>query len=239
MNASQGVAIYPEVVYGNPLQAQHVVRWILYFPGVNGGLPASYHQPSDLVACYGMQYCKGFDPARFYLLDVQTVDNYWDFYLQLPAVETRQGTVVFKGKAKWRNYTRASGVPPLPDTITNVVDMDHTVLKRERLELFARAEMFVSYDLATYRNVEAALTGAISVVMPMEGVSREQWRAESLPEFRYGVAYGFDDVPYALETVHLLKPHLVALEVQHDAGVRHFAQVVGQRFVAGRVLGNP
>lgn len=226
--------IYPESIHGNPLQAQHVVRWLLYFPGGNGGPSAGQYSPSELLACFGMQYCLDFDPARFDLLEVQPMDNYWDFYLQLPAVEIRNGTVVYSGKSNWRNYTRGGVFPPLPDTITNVVDMHHDVRKRERMERFARAEMFVTYDLATYRNVEAALTGAISVVIPMEGVSKEQWRAESIPEFRYGIAYGFDDIPYALETIHLMQPHLRALEAQHEAGVRNFAQVAGQRFVAGR-----
>lgn len=59
--ASEGVAIYPEVVHGNPLNARHVVRYMLYFPGINGGPPASQYSTNDMIICYSPGFCKSFE----------------------------------------------------------------------------------------------------------------------------------------------------------------------------------
>jgi hypothetical protein len=231
MNASQGVAVYPEVVSHNPLNAEHVVRWILYYPGINGGPKAHQYSPDDLIACYWAQYCHEFDVAKFQLAPLELVDYYWDFHLQLPKVEQRIGTIVFSaGKKNWAGHVREEPPPQLPG-ISSPTDMSRLVGKRERLEQFSRAEMFVSYDMATFRNVEAAMCGAISVVVPLPGVTAEQWRADSGIEFQYGIAYGLDDIPYARSTMHLVLPHLRAQAAKHDASLLKFVEAV-QQYVA-------
>ena len=48
----------------------------------------------------------------------------------------------------------------------------------------------------------AALCGCKSVVIPLEGVSKEEWAPE--PALCYGVAYGFDDLEEAERTKPLL-----------------------------------
>lgn len=83
-----------------------------------------------------------------------------------------------------RNYTRFRPIDG------NVLPSDMS--KRERMKLFATAESFYSYDAGTWRNVEAALAGAKSVVLPVEGVSKEEWLRSiyGAEELEYGVAYG-------------------------------------------------
>ena len=44
----------------------------------------------------------------------------------------------------------------------------------------------------------AALCGCIPIVVPIEGVSKQEWHPEK--ELRYGIAYGSGDVEWALQT---------------------------------------
>jgi hypothetical protein len=52
-DVSGSVVVYPEVVSGNPLRADRVVRWVLNTPGLLGGDPT--HADSELVFVYDLQ----------------------------------------------------------------------------------------------------------------------------------------------------------------------------------------
>jgi hypothetical protein len=46
------VAIYPEGIPGNPLNAQYVIRWILNYPSLLGG---SFHFRDEVVLAYSKE----------------------------------------------------------------------------------------------------------------------------------------------------------------------------------------
>ena len=71
--------------------------------------------------------------------------------------------------------------------------------------IFKRVKTFISYDTYTAYSRFAVLCGCESVVVPDEGVTKEQWRPN--PADRYGVAYGFSDIEAASRTAHLMKEH--------------------------------
>jgi hypothetical protein len=55
-----------------------------------------------------------------------------------------------------------------------------------------RFRYFISYDHHTYHNVQAALAGCISIVIPSNEKSKEDFFLES-PERRNYISYGFQD----------------------------------------------
>ncbi len=72
------IAVYPEVIKGNPLNARVVARWVLNRPGLLGG-PQRFH-PQELIFCYaagyrpylpgaiaGDLYCPTLDETLFYM----------------------------------------------------------------------------------------------------------------------------------------------------------------------------
>ena len=91
-----------------------------------------------------------------------------------------------------------------------LVRMDPSLGKRERLELLSRSNTFISLDPATFRSVEAAMVGCISIVIPVTGVSKSEWLSVSYaPEYlQYGIAYGFDDLNHARATINLVLSNL-------------------------------
>jgi hypothetical protein len=70
-------------------------------------------------------------------------------------------------------------------------------------ELFNKTERFYCYDNYTFLYTQAAMCGCLSIVVPDGVKTKEEW-LEGSPFNRYGVAYGEDDIPRAIETLPLL-----------------------------------
>ena len=82
------------------------------------------------------------------------------------------------------------------------------------IEFFNQYKFFISYDPLTFISVIAALCGCISIVYPVDGLSKLDWInttcASEYIKFKgldnlYGIAYGLEDIKYAEETISLAK----------------------------------
>jgi hypothetical protein len=204
----EAIVVYPEVIAGNPLRAKHVVRWLLHKPGFHTG-KAEYGPDDRFFFCQ-----KAFDDPRLNpdgdnLLQTVLVRD--DIYQQVNFGE-RRGTCYLIRKGKGREIAH-----DLSDSIL-VDDLSHAQLA----EVFNRVQTCISYDMYTNYSLFAALCGCTSVVVPMPGLTIDQWYPD--PRDRYGLAYGFDDIEHAHRTRHLLLPHLKSQERLANESVRLFAE---------------
>jgi hypothetical protein len=221
MDARHGIVLYPESMYGNPLGAPRVVHWILYFPGVNGGSAAEHYDPAGLIACYSPGFCSGFDPSMFHLTPLRVVDYDFAYFLNLTtAEEGRSGAMTFGRKKMF--FSAREGRIPINGTLSIPENPLPDGSKRARLEQFARLDRFYTTDPATFLSVEAAMAGTTSIVMPVPGVSKSDWLASVGDEFRFGVAYGEDDIPHARQTLPCVMPLLRRKSAQERAQIRRF-----------------
>lgn len=209
------VVVYPEIVHGNPLRAQYVVRWLLHKPGWHKG--RYEYGPGDRY----FYYQKAFDDPA---LNPDGGDNLlktiWlrdDVYRQTNHGE-RRGSCYILRKGKGRAL-----VHDLKDSVL-VDKLSHTEMAR----VFNRVQLCVSYDPYTMYSLFAALCGCVSVVVPEPGVSKETWYPD--PKDRYGLAYGFDDIASAIETQPLLLPHLKAQESRSNRSVQSFVEKCARYF---------
>ena len=190
------VVIYPEVIAGNPLNAKNVVRWLLYKPGKHTG-----------VTDYGLNdlffyFLKEFDDPswnrnpdnKLYVVD------YLSHIYKKRNNEKRSGVcyMVRKGNDRKLNYH--------PKDALKLDDLSHYEIS----QAFNKYKYFISYDLYTMYTCFAAICGCIPVVVPKQGVSREEWLHSE--ESRYGLAYGFDDISWAV----LTRSNLLKLISQMD-----------------------
>jgi hypothetical protein len=208
INASDGIAIYPPVVAGgpNPLGASRVVHWILYFPGVIKGPSALAYDPRNFIACYSPGFCRDFG-KKYHKVALRVVDYEFAHFVNAPALPaSRNGTITFRRKTFFKSALRGrimvNGTFPVPESPLQDEG------KRSRIEQYAKAERFYSMDPVTFRSVEAAMAGALSIVVPVPGVSKAEWLAAVGEEFRYGVAYGEDDIPHARATLPCVMPFM-------------------------------
>ena len=204
------MAIYPEVTTGNPFKAKKVMRWILYHVR-NYGMFGIY-QKTDLVYKYAPFFNLRFNQ------DVQgelrAVELNLDIFVNRN--EERSGACFLIKKENHKEHIH-------PANSIQLDDYPNKGGNEYLADVFNKCENFYAYDTATWLSIMAALCGCKSIVVPNTGVTPEQWH-NGYPYFKYGIAYGLDDLGYAEETLHLLKPKLLEIEAETLEETKAFIQ---------------
>jgi hypothetical protein len=209
------VIVYPEVVVGNPLNAKYIVRWLLHKPGFNNGGKIDFG--ADDLFFY---YDKAFDDSRFN----PDPDNH------LHIVSQRSDTykVINNGMRKGSCYLLRKGGNRKIVHNTKESSLIDGLSHEKTAQIFNQVEYCVSYDTYTMYNVYAAMCGCIPIIIPEDGVSKEQWQPNE--ENRYGQAYGFDDVDYATQTRQLLLEYIEKQERESNESVIYFVNKCKEYF---------
>jgi hypothetical protein len=216
------VAIYPEVVSGNPLGVSRVVRWVLLVP------PPVITQtwaPTDLIVAYQKAYIHLHNRLpnirRPLKIDVNLMYTFLDYDYQNHN-QHRQGTCFTTRKAF---YFEAIGCGPLKlshDPVGSFCfEPQHNLRPKELEILFNRCETFYSYDPFTFHVLIAAMCGCLVIIKPMTIMSAQEFQSWC-PLARYGIAYG--DTPeqrkHAEQTRHLVKPLVKSAIQENNKNIR-------------------
>lgn len=186
------VVIYPEIVHGNPLNAKHVVRWILNTPGVCGGVgDGFYNNISDNDLIY--KYSPFFD-----------YNGPIDGYLRCSFIDYD----IFKNKNYSRDidecfFIKKNGIKTQyhSHSAINLANFQHDWIASA--ELFNRCKKFYCYDNECFWVTLAALCGCVVVVIPNTDLTSEEWKSH-FPYNKYGIAFGEDEIKWAEETLNLV-----------------------------------
>lgn len=209
------VVIYPEVVDGNPLKGKNVVRWLLNKPGE---LSNKVEYGKDDLFFF---FDKHFNDAQLNPHDrnhLNVIELMGDIYKNTNHMP-RSGTcfMVRKGKGRLLNQHE--------ENAQQIDGMSH----RQIASVFNHCKYFVSYDAYTMYSVYAAMCGCIPVVVPVQGVSKNEWHSRE--ENRYGLAYGWDDVDWAVSTRANLYKHLSEIEIRSMESVTNFVSICEEYFL--------
>ncbi len=200
------IVIYPEIVSGNQLKAKNVIRWFLHKPGYHTG-----------IVKYGKNELYFFYQEIFNDISLNSnlsnlLNPIWlrdDIYKNHYS-DKRHGSCYLLRKGKNREV-----VHDLSNSIL-IDGMSHKQIS----EIMNKCEYFISYDTETMYSQYAVLCGCKSIVIPKEGVSKNEWQPKK--ELQYGVAYGFDDLEEANLTKDLVYPVLKKLEQESINTVKLF-----------------
>lgn len=195
VDITNDIIVYPEIVIGNPLGAKHVVRWLLHEPGYFYG--DFIFNKDDLFFYFQKAFLKRDDITNIggelrvvYLQDAYKQDNRYE----------RKGTCYILRKGKNRAMIHDVNDSELIDGLSH----------EKIAEIFNKSEICVSYDMYTMYSRYAAVCGCLPIVVPEDGIDKYQWRPEE--ELRWGIAYGYDDIPWAKETQSKVLPSLLQYE---------------------------
>jgi len=203
------IVIYPEIIVGNPLNAKRVVRWLLHKPGFNNGGKIDFGK-DDLF----FYYDKAYDDSRF--------NSYPDNLLHIISQRKDVYKIINNEKRKGTCYLlRKGNKRPIVHNVTDSILIDG-MSHEETAKVFNQTEFCISYDTYTMYTVYAAMCGCIPIIIPEEGVSKEEWQPTE--ENRYGMAYGFDDIDYATSTRELFLEKLERQEQESNQSVQHFVE---------------
>lgn len=140
---SDTIAVYPEVVAGNPWNAQRVVRWVLNTPGKLGG--DRVYDPAETVFSYSPLF---MDAPLLHLPAIET-DIYTDRGL------AREGELYYVGKGSQSDTNGAAA-------ITHEMRLDRHALA----DALNRATLLRCFDDTTAMAQIALLCGCPVLVVP-------------------------------------------------------------------------
>jgi hypothetical protein len=212
------ICIYPEITFGNPLQAKNVVRWFLHQPGhftneICFGLGEIYFKFNSAVRdfeLYRSRVSKNELKVIHYPLEIYNKDN----------TETkRSGTCYMMRKGKHKK-------PVHPEDSICLDKLSHG----EIAEVFKKTECFISYDDYTAYSLFAVLCGCKSVVIPSDNISVEDWYPDE--KDRFGISYGFskEQLEWAESTKSKVKDVVEAEHARSIDMVLHFVKEVQDHF---------
>lgn len=214
----RSVVIYPETTYGNPLNAKNVVRWFLHQPGyftkeVCVGLNELYYKFNAGIQDFN--YCfstlsKHELKVIYYPLEHYNLNGVGD---------KKVGCchLIRKGKGKATVH---------PESSISIDDMTH----EQVAEIFKKSARFISYDDYTAYSLFAVLCGCESIVVPTEGVTKDQWYPD--PADRYGLAYGFsqEELEWARQTKNKVLEHILSEHRRSSKNVEIFVKETHNHF---------
>jgi predicted O-linked N-acetylglucosamine transferase (SPINDLY family) len=193
------IVVYPEVVFGNPLNAKYVARWILCELGI--------HCPHDIYKTWGK------DDFVYHHGTYNTEKDVKNYNILAPLYLNS----VFKNHGRSRNgychiirkghkfHKPLKYIHP-PDSLFLDDNLSQEILS----EVFNVKEYLISYDPYSYNNFFAALCGCIPIIVPIAGTTKKGWLKSSslsiiLEEFGEhelkGIAYGTEEIEYARNTL--------------------------------------
>lgn len=200
--------IYCEGVLGNPLNAKKVVRWMLSELGQNvDSTDLKTWGKNELVYFYGSEVRFNNNP------------EYINIIYKTISVITQNS--LFKNNNNSRTGSCHTFRKSFIHNTINFIHQEDSIeifkntSLEEIIEIFNNCKIFISYDPITYLNTIAALCGCISIVYPLENFTKKQWlqkthmwnylEENNLGTNIYGIAYGIEEIDYAISTLHLVE----------------------------------
>jgi hypothetical protein len=185
------ITIYPEIFFGNPIGTKHVVRWLLNKPF------QEYPKTDDIFYFKDHNYLNLENKKELTIIH-RNLDKLYDNhtvkkngYCHILHKNTPKDETVLKNLdsfdlSEWR---KLGGIDYFRETINNY-------------------KYFLTYDDKTYYTIMASLCGTIPIIIPIEGKTPDDFRNENEQQ-RLGIAYGFDDIDWAIKTMSLVRENQI------------------------------
>lgn len=186
IDINNSIVIYPEVTYGNPLNAKFVVRWLMYF--------YPYSKSSDAYSTNDL-----FIAFREYFNDIDLNPN--KLIITLNYFDSKLYRQYNFGQRKDKCYILRKGRKrkDLPKHFDGPV-FDDNMSQHELVKMFNEYRYCYSYDTQTFYTAIAAVCGCIPIVVMEPGKCESDYLGPG--EKHLGRAYGdsVEQIEYAKKT---------------------------------------
>jgi hypothetical protein len=194
------VAIYPQIIRNNPFNTPNVARWILY--DTENNVEDDYDE-NDVYFNFGSFKTTKIVPDR-----KLTVFNYYFDILKKKNFGKRKPFCHLMHK-----HTPIGG----EEIFKDLKSEDLSAWKSRGcydylVEKFNEYEYFLTYDQKSFFPLAAGLCGAKTIILnPDKNLTPTEYRLQN-PIQMFGVAYGWDDLSWAEQTINLVPNYLKELE---------------------------
>ena len=220
------IVVYPAGIYSNPLNAKHIVRWMMHPNRLKEldkyetkGLIVKMH---DRPEPYGDKHVAKYLEQRSITSLPILVTGFYDFLTFRNYGMKREGScfMIRKGVLKERKH---------PDDALNVEPYcrDWPSLAY----IFNQKEYFYCYDTGTATVLLAALCGCIPIIIPCHNnvLSAQNWRKKAVTN-KYGMTYGIDDLEHAKNTINEVPEYLKKCNDDFLETVKNFIELCQNEF---------
>ena len=209
--------IYPEIIYGNPLEAKNVIRWQLNKPGFISGDETSWGE-NDIIAYFSEDFRSDSIKNQIQLV---SFNPRIDKFVEKTKDKDIDTTVLFHKATKYRNVFDSH--PKNSFVLDSVIEDMSAVV-----DVLSRTKRFICYDTDTYYSVIARLCGASSIVVERDGLSKKDF-FNTRPFFKFGISYGFDMIDQAEEESNKVVSHILSLKEQSLQTVKNLIELCHSR----------
>ena len=184
IQGQDSIAIYPEVIHGNPLEATKIVRYILNKPGLMGkGTPGTstfvpgptQFDPSDELYYFSRLFGKAKDQNHYMFLPIINT------YLFRDQGKKRTKIAYFVGKGVNTNIHPQNAI---------LIDRNFAQDQQALADLLNECEMLYCYDFVTAMTEVSRLCGCRVIIIPSV-YTRKQF--ESYEPGLNGISWGKDE----------------------------------------------
>jgi hypothetical protein len=211
-NPQRTVSIYTQITWGNPMNTIHNVRWVLHDYDYS-----HWDTFGDTDCIYNFGTFKVPEGTKQSLLTI--FDYKFDkFYNKNNSNRKGFGHIIHKNTPEWgRDFLQQFGSTEIPH-YNGLRDLDYL------LDEFNKYEYLLTFDDKSYYTAAAALCGTKSIILnPDKTILPAEYRQKN-PIQMCGVAYGFDDIKWANDTIGLVREHLQQLEKIDKQTIFNFIQ---------------
>ena len=160
-NNKTPIVVYPDIVKGNPLNANCTVRYLLYYAGIFGG--SSSFSKEDLVFTYTKKIGQRLANQTSQTLFMPICDS--DIFYPPTDSKPRKGNCFYA--SKYKKLPEAKLLDLTKDTIEITRDLPNSQTTSEVADLLRRSECFYTYE-DTSLITEAILCGCPVVLIKNE-----------------------------------------------------------------------
>jgi hypothetical protein len=209
-------AIYPEIISGNPLAAESVIRWVLNRPGLLAG--DAVYSENEHVFYYSEIYRPYIQNRVAGKLFMTTIDE-TIFFSDDTTPSNRSLELYYVGKSVWQD---------------GAIERDRAFeitreypAKAELGKLFRAARVLYCFDNCTALGCEALLCGCAVVIIPDGTLSRHDFYKLELGTD--GIAWGVQEYRGEPVDVPALRARYADAKREFRRQLHHMIQVSGQR----------
>lgn len=200
------VVIYPEITWGNPLNMKRVVRYIMNTGHITLNRKSTWND-TDFWLYYSDRFYDGLMPKNILTIS----DSKLNYFRDYGVPRTHFDCFTYR--------KRADVLTPIATHHSaNAIEISFNTSDEELITIFNICERFYSYDTQTHLSVLASLCGCDSIIISDQGESRSAVM-DATPAFKYGVAFGVEEIQHARTSRNQLRTFLEDSEQQQEVAV--------------------
>ena len=224
VDLNECIAIYPEVTFGNPIKAKYIARWLLHYPSYFNDAHESWNKDEDLFFSYQDWIAEKSKELGF-RIDGHLNATHFNRDIFKDFGKARSGTCFIKRKGPLEG-SKVDNLPEGAQDISTALRSANPVMVAET---FNKYESFYTYDENTILSILAAMCGCNSIIAS-QSQKIEEYHGLRLDCWKYGVAYGINDLERAKNSRHLLEESLIAQEQAALETTKNFVAFTQEKY---------